>query len=135
MSSWTKELIGAAIPFKKGAVAFFTVDLTEDPIGNLEWLLAPGESAKRKHETAAAKMRAVDKHEGTADCSPCVGEDTLYASIIKDQLAGIQLAYAADAGSRRAGIGACAACGNPTAAGFIELQQGERRRKILPGSG
>ena len=95
MSSWTKELIGAAIPFKKGAVAFFTVDLTEDPIGNLEWLLAPGESAKRKHETAAAKMRAVDKHEGTADCSPCVGEDTLYASIIKDQLAGIQLAYAA----------------------------------------
>ncbi|HRM38054.1 MAG TPA: histidine phosphatase family protein, partial [Trichococcus flocculiformis] len=55
MSSWTKELIGAAIPFKKGAVAFFTVDLTEDPIGNLEWLLAPGESAKRKHEAAAAK--------------------------------------------------------------------------------
>ena len=64
MSIWTKELIGAAIPFKKGAVAFFTVDMTAEPIGNLEWLLAPGESAKRKHEDAADKKHAADKHEG-----------------------------------------------------------------------
>ena len=95
MSSWTKELIGAAIPFKKGAVAFFTVDLTADPIGNLEWLLAPGKSAKRKHEDAADKKHAADKHEGTADCGPCDGEDTLYADIINEQMAGVQHAYAA----------------------------------------
>ena len=36
MSIWTKELIGDAIPFKKGAVAFCTVDMTADQIGNLE---------------------------------------------------------------------------------------------------
>ena len=95
MSSWTKELIGAAIPFKKGAVAFFTVDLTEDPIGKLDWLLAPGESAKLKHAAATDKMQAADKHEGTADCGPCNGEDTVYASIIKEQMAGVQRAYAA----------------------------------------
>ena len=95
MSNWTKELIGAAIPFKKGAVAFFTVDLAADPIGKLEWLLAPGESAKRRHETASEKMLAVDKHEGTADCASCEGEDTLYADIIKEQMAGVQRAYAA----------------------------------------
>ena len=95
MSNWTKELIGAAIPFKKGAVAFFTVDLNADPIGNLEWLLAPGESAKRKHADAADKKHAVDKHEGTADCYPDDGEDTLYAGIIKEQMAGVQHAYSA----------------------------------------
>ena len=95
MSNWTKELIGAAIPFQKGAVAFFSVDLAAAPIGKLEWLLAPGESAKRRHETASEKMLAVDKHEGTADCASCEGEDTLYADIIKEQMAGVQRAYAA----------------------------------------
>ncbi|PTQ84107.1 phosphohistidine phosphatase SixA [Trichococcus patagoniensis] len=94
MSIWTKELIGAAIPFKKGAVAFFTVDFADDPIGNLEWLVDPGESAKCKHDEAD-KKHAADKHEGTADCGPCDGEDTLYADIIKEQMAGVQHAYAA----------------------------------------
>ena len=95
MSIWTKELIGAAIPFKKGAVAFFTVDMTADQIGNLEWLLAPGESAKRKHEDAADKMHAADKHEGTSKYDPCYGEDTVYAGIIKEQIAGVQHTYSA----------------------------------------
>ena len=95
MSIWTKELIGAAIPFKKGAVAFFTVDMTADQIGNLEWLLAPGESAKRKHEDAADKMHAADKHEGTSKYDPCYGEDTVYACIIKEQIAGVQHTYSA----------------------------------------
>ena len=95
MSNWTKELIGAAIPFKKGAVALFTVDLNAEPIGNLEWLLAPGKSAKRKHEATADKMHAVDKHEGSSKYEPCDGEDTLYAGIINEQIAGVQHAYAA----------------------------------------
>ncbi|OUL08781.1 hypothetical protein B0533_07800 [Sedimentibacter sp. SX930] len=95
MSSWTKELIGAAIPFKKGAVALFTVDLTAEPIGNLEWLLAPGESAKCKHADVSDKKHAADKHEGTADCCQGEGEDTLYAAIINEQMAGVQHAYAA----------------------------------------
>ncbi|HEX5350008.1 MAG TPA: CHAD domain-containing protein [Trichococcus sp.] len=95
MSSWTKELIGAAIPFKKGAVAFFTVDMTAEPIGNLEWLLAPGKTAKRKHEATADKMHAVDKHEGSSKYDSCDGEDTLYAGIINEQIAGVQHAYAA----------------------------------------
>ena len=95
MSNWTKELIGAAIPFKKGAVAFFTVDMTAEPIGNLEWLLAPGESARRKHEDAAEKMHAADKHEGTSKYDPCDGEGTLYTGIINEQIAGVQHAYAA----------------------------------------
>jgi len=95
MSSWTKELIGAAIPFKKGAVALFTVDLTAEPIGNLEWLLAPGESAKCKHAEVSEKKHAADKHEGTADCCQGEGEDTLYANIINEQMAGVQHAYAA----------------------------------------
>jgi len=95
MSSWTKELIGAAIPFKKGAVAFFTVDFAEEPIGKLEWLLAPGESAKRKHDEATNQKQAADKLEGTADCGPCDGEDTQYATIINEQMAGVQHAYAA----------------------------------------
>ena len=82
MSLWTKELIGAAIPFKKGAAAFFTIDLTADPVGKLEWLQAPGESAHRKHEEAD-------------DCSPCDGENTVYAGIIREQMAGVQHAYAA----------------------------------------
>lgn len=95
MSSWTKELIGAAIPFKKGAVALFTVDLTAEPIGNLEWLLAPGESAKCKHADVSDKKHAADKHEGTADCCQGEGEDTLYAAIINEQMVGVQHAYAA----------------------------------------
>ena len=95
MSIWTKELIGAAIPFKKGAVAFFTVDMTADQIGNLEWLLAPGESAKCKHADVSDKKHAADKHEGTADCCQGEGEDTLYAAIINEQMAGVQHAYAA----------------------------------------
>jgi phosphohistidine phosphatase SixA len=95
MSNWTKELIGAAIPFKKGAVALFTVDLNAEPIGNLEWLLAPGKLAKRKHEATADKMLSVDKHEGSSKYDPCDGEDTLYADIINEQIAGVQHAYAA----------------------------------------
>lgn len=95
MSNWSKELIGVAIPFKKGAVALFTVDLTAEPIGNLEWLLAPGKLAKRKHEATADKMHAADKHEGTSKYDPCEGEDTLYAGIINEQIAGVQHAYAA----------------------------------------
>ncbi|WP_159072177.1 CHAD domain-containing protein [Trichococcus paludicola] len=95
MSSWTKELIGAAIPFKKGAVALFTVDVTAEPIGNLEWLLAPGESAKCKHAEVSEKKHAADKYEGTADCYQGEGEDTLYADIINEQVAGVQHAYAA----------------------------------------
>ena len=94
MGNWTKELIGAAIPFKKGAVAFFTVDMTADPIGKLEWLLTPGESAKRKHDEAGDKKQVGDKHEESEACGPCDGEDTVYTGIIKEQMAGVQQAYA-----------------------------------------
>lgn len=81
MALWTRELIGAAIPFKKGAVAYFTVDMEQEPVGKLDWLLDPGETLLFKHE----------KKEEAQDC---LANETLYGVIIQEQMAGVRQAYA-----------------------------------------
>ena len=96
MGMWTKELIGAPIPFKKGATAFFTVNLDEDPIGKLEWLVDPGETLKCAHEQAESKRNKMNIfEEKDEDSQKKDAEETMYEAIITEQMAGIQHAYAA----------------------------------------
>ena len=95
MGMWTKELIGAPIPFKKGATAFFTVDLDEEPIGMLEWLVDPAETLKCAHEQTESKWGKMNAfEEKNEDSQKKDAEETMYEAIITEQMAGIQHAYA-----------------------------------------